>query len=495
MTSFVKTIFALSLLSMVFVGLGVGIFTLMQHQRIVANEEARFERFYKDQMTDTLKQMVGNEVRFIRYRAAHENIPVKTLQTETLQRLRQLRFGANDNGYFFVLELRSIDGGPGFAKELLLPVAPELEDQLINEGDVDAKGFAYRQSYLEQLRKNGEATVAYWYLKPDTREPGAKISHLYHLKEWNWVVAAGFYLDDLQPALEAERAAGRAFLKERMTYAALAVIGVTGAIGFLYLMVYSRIERRFEQYETTLKLKNQTLLEQERALNENAKIVAAGEMIKRVAHHWRQPLNAIGILIQDLIEARRAGELDETYLRENTRKAMEIITRMSRTIDQFRGFLEDEKEGVFELGSLVEQGIFLMRPEFEEANIRCEREAQSGAMTVRGSSALFGRAFFNVLLNAKEALERSDKPDKTIRINLQQVQRHAHLRISDNGDGISAALQPQIFLPYFSTKGPRNGTGLGLYAVKEIIEGRMDGSVNLQTGPEGTTVIFILPLA
>ena len=495
MTRYFKALAVSTLAAFLAMGAAIGIIMLMQHKQMALEQQDRFADFYRAQMTDVLKQQVENEIRYIRHQIRFEAARPDRLKADVLEHLRHLRFGANDNGYFFVLELQSIDGGPGFAKELLLPIAPELEGQLIDEAQPDSEGFLYRQSYLSQLRQNGEAVINYTYLKPDTQTPEAKISYLYHFKEWNWIIAAGYYLDDLKPVLEAEKRTQEKLFLQQALYALAAISLAVVIFALLYLALYRRIKNQFDDYEATLKSQHQTLLEQARQLNENAQIVAAGEMIKRVAHHWRQPLNAVGILVQDLAEAQKAGELNETYLNQNINKAMAIISRMSKTIDQFRGFLEDDHKGLFDADALVNQSLVLLRPELDEEGIAYAKEGEERTFMVRGSSTLFGRALFHVLINAKEALQKSTRPDKHIRIYLNRIDNALHLRIADNGPGIHPDLLEQVFLPYCGTKGPMEGSGMGLFTAKEIVERRMGGTLTLNTGPEGTTVTFVLPLA
>ncbi|MGE4295108.1 MAG: ATP-binding protein, partial [Campylobacterales bacterium] len=355
-------------------------------------------------------------------------------------------------------------------------------------------GYLYRQDYLEQIREKGEATVTYSYLKPDTRQPAPKISYLYHLKEWNWIIAAGFYLDDLQPVYESEKAAGEALIKEQLIYSAFGVMTIVALVAALYLVAHRQIQASFRGYEDRIRAQNRTLLEQERRLSENAKIVAAGEIIKRVAHHWRQPLNAIGILIQDLIEAKKSGELNDSYLENNTQKAMGIINRMSHTIDQFRGFLNDEKEGVFDADKMVDQALILLRPELEEANILWQKAGGGEPLRVRGSSALFGRALLGLIVNAKEALQENPaKKSGEIALLLKKNGSRAQLIIEDNGPGIRDELKAQLFMPYVSTKGPGQGRGLGLYTARETIEA-MGGTLQIESTGEKTRAVIDLPL-
>lgn len=115
---------------------------------------------------------------------------------QTIERLRTQRFGLEDRGYFFVLWLHDIEGGPGFAEHLLLPIDPTEEGVLMDSGLQDEKGFDYRNQYLAQLRQTGRAKVTYWYRKPGTDFSSEKTSYIHLIPELNWVLGAGLYLDD-----------------------------------------------------------------------------------------------------------------------------------------------------------------------------------------------------------------------------------------------------------------------------------------------------------
>lgn len=117
---------------------------------------------------------------------------------QTLERLRDQRFGLEERGYFFVLHLFDIEGGTAFAEHLLLPIAPEEEGVPMDSGLLDEQGFAYREAYLAQLREQGEAEVSYWYRKPGTDYASEKTSYIYLIPELNWVIGAGLYLDDFE---------------------------------------------------------------------------------------------------------------------------------------------------------------------------------------------------------------------------------------------------------------------------------------------------------
>ena len=112
---------------------------------------------------------------------------------------------------------------------------------------------------------------------------------------------------------------------------------------------------KLKEYTRTLQGINATLTQQvakevaknrekDQLLIKQSRMAAMGEMIGNIAHQWRQPLNALGLLVQDVKEAYEFGEIDQAYIDKTVSKAMRLINRMSTTIDDFRDFFNPNKE-------------------------------------------------------------------------------------------------------------------------------------------------------
>jgi diguanylate cyclase (GGDEF)-like protein len=159
---------------------------------------------------------------------------------QTLDRLREQRFGLENRGYFFVLQLHDIQGGEAFAEHLLLPIDPAQEGVPMSSAIEDEQGFAYREAYLEQLREKGEAKVSYWYRKPDSEFSAEKTSYIYLIPELNWVLGAGLYLDDFNSAINQFYQKQQNSLIERASWS----IGVSLVLVFIALFVMRHYQLR-----------------------------------------------------------------------------------------------------------------------------------------------------------------------------------------------------------------------------------------------------------
>lgn len=114
--------------------------------------------------------------------------------------------GANPLNYFFVYQLHNIEGGKNFATMLINPNRPDLIGKHLSDDYKDAHGKEFRKEFLQGLRQNGEAFVTYWYKKPGAVIPKKKLSFFKLYPEWNWVVAKGIYLDELDTIIAGKKA-------------------------------------------------------------------------------------------------------------------------------------------------------------------------------------------------------------------------------------------------------------------------------------------------
>lgn len=242
-------------------------------------------------------------------------------------------------------------------------------------------------------------------------------------------------------------------------------------------------ERRVAAVED-LRRKDQLLLQQNR-------LAAMGEMLGNIAHQWRQPLNKLGLLVQELPVIYEKGQLSNEYLQETTEKAMQVITAMSRTIDDFRNFFRPDKEKIsFLAKDVVRTAISLLDASFK--NDQIELLVQEDDVVVEGYPNELSQVILNILINAKDAfLERSTENPQII-ISVFRENGRPAIAISDNAGGIPEAIIGKIFEPYFTTKGPDKGTGIGLFMSKTIIEKSLNGSLRVRNTATGAEFRIVL---
>ncbi|KJU83655.1 PAS/PAC sensor signal transduction histidine kinase [Candidatus Magnetobacterium bavaricum] len=244
------------------------------------------------------------------------------------------------------------------------------------------------------------------------------------------------------------------------------------------------LEERVHQ-ETMLKVEKEQLLIQQ------SKMASMGEMINSITHQWKQPLNAISVMVMELAEAHTFGELDNNYLNKMRDNIQQQVLFMSKTMDDFKNFLRPSKEKVsFDIKQATEDIIAMFSPLFKKGNIHITLHSPvEETFEVSGYPNEFKQVILNLINNSRDAIvsTMSETPTEgRIDIGISN-EGGIILTIRDNGGGISPELLPRIFEPYFTTKSSDKGTGIGLYISKTIIEDNMGWHItarNIDGGAE-----------
>ena len=225
--------------------------------------------------------------------------------------------------------------------------------------------------------------------------------------------------------------------------------------------------------------------EKDLLLMQQSKLAAMGEMIGSIAHQWRQPLNTVGLIIQDVGSVGQSGNLDSKYLEDSVERAMAIIRHMSMTIDDFRNFYLPEKERRrFDVGNTVMQALSVIDASFADKGITIDLDMEED-LSVDGFPNEFIQVLLNLLGNAKDTLVERNTRNPRVAIRCFRENDRAVVTVRDNGGGIPADIADKIFDPYFSTKRELKGTGIGLYMSKVIMEKNMDGKLTAYNTGDG----------
>ncbi len=231
---------------------------------------------------------------------------------------------------------------------------------------------------------------------------------------------------------------------------------------------------------------------QEALLIHQSRLAAMGEMIGAIAHQWRQPLNALGLVQQNLQFRYQMDKLDDEFMAQNMEKSERLINKMSSTIDDFRNFFKPNKHAeVFNVKFVIQAMADLLEAQLRNNNInliiRC-----SDDLIIKGFQGEFSQVILNLLNNAKDVLieQKSDRPTISIEAKYNEVGNLIIIIIKDNGGGIPDAIIDKIYDPYFTTKEEGKGTGIGLYMSKIIVENNMLGSLHAFNDAEGANFVI-----
>ena len=251
------------------------------------------------------------------------------------------------------------------------------------------------------------------------------------------------------------------------------------------------IEKKVQQRTSELNALNENLeqiveektgenIKQLELMQQQTKMASMGEMIGAIAHQWRQPLNEIGISIQNLKYDYEDGLVDAEFIDKFIAKNKEIIKFMSNTIDDFRNFYRvDKTKELFDVKEAITKTISLQMAQLINNNIHIFIEGET--FEVNGFKNEFQQVVLNIINNAKDALLTNDIVNPKIFINIQS----GTITIRDNGGGIEESVLERIFEPYFTTKEQGKGTGMGLYMSKMIIEDNMAAKLSAYNTNDG----------
>ncbi|MEA3289664.1 MAG: PAS domain-containing sensor histidine kinase [Campylobacterota bacterium] len=209
--------------------------------------------------------------------------------------------------------------------------------------------------------------------------------------------------------------------------------------------------------------------EQEELLFQQSKMATMGEMLENIAHQWRQPLSVISTSATGIKVQKEYGISNEKEEIEALDTINKSVQHLSNTIDDFRSFFKADKEKEqFKICDAFKKTEELMSSKLKNRNINIVKDEQD--ITLLGYENELIQAFMNIINNAKDALEESEQDNKTIFFTLKENQNNAIITIKDNAGGIPQDVLPNIFNEHFTTKGDKDGTGIGLYMTKMIID-------------------------
>ena len=235
---------------------------------------------------------------------------------------------------------------------------------------------------------------------------------------------------------------------------------------------------------TALKQKDEQLLAQSR-------LAQMGEMISMIAHQWRQPLTAISSTTANLetkiylesfdLNTKEGQDEQNTYFLQRLEDIGGYVKNLTNTIDDFRNFYKPNKAVVTTtFKDISDKALRIIKASLESDGIELIFECHSHDEIIMHDNEMM-QVVLNIFKNAQDNFK-----EKKIRYPQITIATQGNLlSITDNGGGIEDSIIEKIFDPYFSTKDEKNGTGLGLYMSKTIIEDHHNGTLEVQNTDDG----------
>ena len=352
-----------------------------------------------------------------------------------------------------------------------------------------------------------------------------KISWVEYIPELKWYVVSSAYVDEFTQTVF--------IIKERITKSVVIILSIVFIISILLLKKVlaplrdlSFATKRISKgdYDTTIEIKSddeigqlandfnnmiKTIktnidenLKKEKLLQQQSRLAQMGEMISMIAHQWRQPLGAISSAVMSiqLKQKTRRYKLEnqedrEKFLEFTNKKLSNISTyvqSLSETIDDFRNFFKPQKnKEIIDIILPVQKALNIVEISMSNKGITIEKDFDCKCEKLIYQNELM-QVILNILKNSEDNFIEKNIKDAKVFIKTYKENENAIISIQDNGGGIPDDILPNIFDPYFSTKDEKNGTGLGLYMSKIMVEEHNGGSLEVQNIEIGVEFRIIL---
>ena len=228
--------------------------------------------------------------------------------------------------------------------------------------------------------------------------------------------------------------------------------------------------------------------EQEQLLVQNSKMAEMGDMINNIAHQWRQPVNRVSLLMSNIKMYVNDDQVDKEYINKKISSALNQLDFISETIDDFSNFFHPSKNKTdFYVLSAINKTLKILIGTFKSFGI--EITVKGDDFSTYGIENELAQVILILLSNAKDAmvLQKIENPEITIIMDSKQNS----IEILDNGGGIDTSIINQIFDHYFTTKLKNEGSGIGLYTAKVIIQKTFNGKIFVNNKAKGASFTLV----
>lgn len=256
---------------------------------------------------------------------------------------------------------------------------------------------------------------------------------------------------------------------------------------FLHLEEYNKeLERRVQEEVEKNRNKDKMMFQQN-------KFAALGEMLGNIAHQWRQPLmeiNSIFLPIEARIHMQEKVESED--LLNSIEKVNEITKYMSKTIDDFRNFFSSDKEKIeFILLEQINSTVSIISSGLKRYNIKLDIIIQKNPK-LKGYKNEYSQVLINIINNARDILVQRKVKNPYIVISIFENNNDIVTTIEDNAGGIKVKPIQKIFDPFFTFE-KINGSGIGLFMSKLIVENNMGGRLFVENSNKGALFRISIP--
>jgi signal transduction histidine kinase len=458
------------------------IYFFIQNQNNYFEEESiRLEQEYLQRQKDVLAKEVTYVINYIEFHVKNNTkLSEEELKNKMLRYIETIRYGKH--GYIWIHDTN-----------YYLRAHPFRQNKL-NTYDIDLKDaigtFITKQFIDETIKKPNGIFIEYFWQKPNEANFSKKIGFFRLYEKYNWVIGSGLYVDDIQKSISENKR----LLEEKIDKYIRLVVFISSLvivfIGLISFFMSKKITEVFQTYQENvrkkeilledinknLELKVQVAIDEvqkkDRAMLHQSRLARMGIMLSMIAHQWRQPLSEVSGILMELETASKFHKVSDEMIKESVNESNKLIQFMSYTIDDFRNFFKPDKEKVnFYIEDSCYEAISLITASIKNYNITLNKKIICNC-EIYGYKREFAQVLLNLMSNAKDAL-------------IQREIENSIVTVKDNAGGVEKEYLDLIFEPYFTTKSSLQGTGLGLYMSKMIIEKNMGGELSVENKDDG----------
>lgn len=256
---------------------------------------------------------------------------------------------------------------------------------------------------------------------------------------------------------------------------------------------FHRLDQQLDRARSDLEERHRRELELERGLQRADRLATIGTLAAGLAHEIGTPMGVIRVRAEAL-------QQDETISADSRVKLGVIVRQIDRIARIVRMLLDyarksESHKTICDLRTIAERALALLEPEATHRNVKTVAQLGETPLLVNCDADQIEQVFVNMIMNALDAMQRGGG---TLRVTADTEHNHqgsrAMLAFEDTGAGVAPEHEDRVFSPFFTTKEPGKGTGMGL-AVSQSIVREHDGEITFSSGPSGSRFVVSIPMA
>lgn len=229
---------------------------------------------------------------------------------------------------------------------------------------------------------------------------------------------------------------------------------------------------------TKLKEQEQLLREKDQIMFQQSKMASMGEMLRNIAHQWRQPLSVITSSATGLKLKKEFGILNDEDFSEFADGILKSTNYLSETIEDFSNYFKNSKnKEYFFISEILDKTTQLSKATLKNSDIKIEIDVENN-YEIYGIKNELIQILLNLINNTKDAYDNKHQEVQYLKIYTKKYMNNVVILVRDVAGGIPENILEKVFEPYFTTKHQSQGTGIGLYMSKQIVEERLKGAID-----------------